>query len=143
MEEWDNESFESLVKKRRCDDMEGEEDSIACVTAVASIAKNEKKQKERVKDKCRDTGILWWEDVYNHWKDEDFKSKIRINRDTFNSVLSEIHDDIVLSPTNLKPFPTPPDRQLAMTLYRFATRCTYSTFSDLLGVSVSAANKFF
>ena len=51
MEEWDNEFFESLVKKRRCDDMEGEEDSIACVTAVASIAKNEKKQKERAKDK--------------------------------------------------------------------------------------------
>ena len=84
MEEWDNESFESLVKKRRCDATEGEEDSIACVTAVASIAKNEKKQKERAKDKCRDTGKLWWEDVYNHWKDEDFKSKIKINRDTFN-----------------------------------------------------------
>ena len=55
----------------------------------------------------------------------------------------QIHDDIVMSPTNLKPLPTPPDRQLAMTLYRFATRCTYSTLSDLFGMSVSGANKFF
>ena len=30
-----------------------------------------------------------------------------------------------------------------MTLYTFATGCTYSTLSDLFGVSVSAANKVF
>ena len=81
--------------------------------------------------------------MYNHWKDEDFKSKIRINSETFNFVLNEIHDNIVMSPTNLKPFPTPPDRQLAMIIYRFANGCTYLTLSDLFGVSVSAANKFF
>ena len=50
MEEWDDEFFESLVKKRRCDDMEGDEDSSACVTAVASIAKNEKKKKQNEKN---------------------------------------------------------------------------------------------
>ena len=133
----------SMVRKRRCDDIKGDEDSSACVTAVASIANNEKERKERAKDKCRDTGKLWWKDVYNHKKDEGFKSKIRINRETFNFVLNEIHDDIVMSPTNLKPFPTPPNRQLAMTLYRFATGCTYSTLSDLFGVSVSVASKFF
>ena len=110
---------------------------------MASVANNEKERKECAKDKCRDTGKLWWEDVYNHKKDKGFKSKIRTNRETFNFVLNEIHDDIVMSPTNLKPFPTPPDRQLAMTLYRFATGCTYSALSDLFGVSVSAANKFF
>ena len=110
--------------------MEGDEDSSACVTAVASIAKNEKERKKRAKDKCWDNKKLWWEDVYNHWKDEDFKGKIRINRETFNFVLNEIPDDIVMSPTNVKPFPTHPDRQLAMTLYRFATWCTYSTFGS-------------
>ena len=101
---------------------------------MASVANNEKERKECAKDKCRDTGKLWWEDVYNHKKDKGFKSKIRTNRETFNFVLNEIHDDIVMSPTNLKPFPTPPDRLLAMTLYRFTTGCTYSTLSDLLGV---------
>ena len=117
--------------------MEGDEDSSACVTAVASIAKNEKERKERAKDKCWDNKKLWWEDVYNHWKDEDFKGKIRINRETFNFVLNEIPDDIVMSPTNVKPFPTHPDRQLAMTLYRFATWCTYSTLSDFFVWCVS------
>ena len=45
MEEWDDKFFVSLVKKRRYDDMEGVEDSSTCVTALASIAKNEKKKK--------------------------------------------------------------------------------------------------
>ena len=45
MEEWDDEFFESLVKKKRCDDMERDEDSSVCVSAVASIAKNEKNEK--------------------------------------------------------------------------------------------------
>ena len=123
--------------------MEEDEDSSACVTAVASSANNEKERKERAKDKCRDTAKLWWEDVYNHKKDESFKSKIRVNRETLNFVLNEIHDDIVMLPANLKPFSTPPDSQLPMTLYRFATGCMYSTLSDLFSVSVSAANKFF
>ena len=100
---------------------------------MASIANNEN---ERAKNKCRDTGKLWWEDVYIHKTDEGFKSKISINRERFNCVLNEIHDNIVMSPTSLKPFSTP-------TLYRFATGCTYSTLSDLFGGSVSAANKFF
>ena len=68
--------------------------------------------------------------MHNHWKDEDF-------------VLNEIHDDVVMSPINLKPYSTPPGQQLAMTLYRLATGCSYLTLSHLLGVSVSAANKFF
>ena len=143
MEECDDEFFESLAKKRRYDDMEGYENSRACATAVASIASDEKERKERAKDKCRDTAKLWWEDVYSNWKEENFKSKVSINCETFNFVLNEIHDDIVMSLTNLKPSPTTPDRQLAMTLYRFATGCIYSTLSDLFGVSVSVANNFF
>ena len=53
MEEWDDEFFGSLAKKRRCDDMEGDEDSSACVTAVASTANKVKERKERAKNKCR------------------------------------------------------------------------------------------
>ena len=82
--------------------MEGDKDNSACVTAMTSIANNKKERKERAKDKCRDTGELWWEDMYNHKKDEDFKSKIRINRETFNFVLNKIHDDIVMLPTKFE-----------------------------------------
>ena len=69
--------------------------------------------------------------------------KMRINRTKFNFILDGIYEDIILTPTNLKPNPTSHDRKLALTIYRLATGCTYSTLSDLLGVSVSAASKFF
>ena len=59
-----------------------------------------------------------------------------------NFILDRIYEDIILTPTNLKPNPTSPDQQLALTIYRLATGCTYSTLSDLFGVSVSAASKF-
>ena len=63
--------------------------------------------------------------------------------ETFNFILDGIYKDKVLTPTNLKPNPTSPDQQLALTIYRLATGCTYLTLSDLFGVSVSATSKFF
>ena len=81
--------------------------------------------------------------MYRNWSEEDFKAKMRVNRTTFNFVRDGICEDIILTPTNLKPNPTSPDRQLALTIYRLATGCTYSTLSDLFGVSVSAASKSF
>ena len=64
---------------------------------------------------------------------------MRINRTTFKFIFDGIYEDIILSPKNLKPNRTSPDRQLALTIYRLATGCTYCTLSDLFGVSVSAA----
>ena len=81
--------------------------------------------------------------MYPNWSEEDFKAKMPINRTAFNFILDGIYGDIILTPTNLKLNPTSPDRQLALTIYRLATGCTYSTLSDLFGVSVSAASKFF
>ena len=68
---------------------------------------------------------------------------MRFNRTTFNFILDGIYEDINLTPSNLKPNPTSPDRQVALTIYQLATGCTYSTLSDLFGVSVSAASKLF
>ena len=81
--------------------------------------------------------------MYPNWSEEDFKAKMPINRTAFNFILDGIYGDIILTPTNLKLNPTSPDRQLALTIYRLAAGCTYSTLSDLLGVSVSAASKIF
>ena len=53
-----------------------------------------------------------------------------------------IYEVIVLTQSNLKPNPTSPDRQLALTIYRLAASCTYSTLSDRFGVSVSATSMF-
>ena len=68
---------------------------------------------------------------------------MQINRTTFKFIFDGIYEDIILTPKNLKPHRTSPDLQLALTIYRLATGCTYCTLSDLLGVSVSAASKFF
>ena len=58
-------------------------------------------------------------------------------------ILDSIYEDIILTPTNLKPNPTHPDRHLALTMYKLATGCTYFTLSDLFGGSSFAASKFF
>ena len=84
-----------------------------------------------------------WADVNRNWNEEDFKAKMQINGTTFNFIFDGIYEDIILTPRNLKPNPTYPDQQLALTIYQMATGCTYSTLSDLLGVSVSAASKIF
>ena len=115
----------------------------AGVTALVAILESKNERKPKAKDKFRDTRKLWWDDVYRNWSEEDFKAKMRVNRTTFNFVRDGICEDIILTPTNLKPNPTSPDRQLALTIYRLATGCTYSTLPDLFGVSVSAASKFF
>ena len=54
-----------------------------------------------------------------------------------------IYEVIALTHKNLKPNPTSPDRQLSLTINRLAAGCTYSTLSDFVGVSVSAASTFF
>ena len=138
----DDEDHLHFVNKRF--KREGDLDNIqAGVTALVAILDRKNEGKPRAKDKHRDTGKLWWADVYHNWSEEDFKAKMPINRTTFNFILDGIYEDIILTPTNLKPNPTSPDRQLALTIYRLATGCTYSTLPDLFGVSVSAASKFF
>ena len=56
----------------------------------------------------------------------------RIQRGTFNMILDEMYDKLVLQPTNLKPLPTSPDRQLALTIYRVF----FSFFFSFLFISL-------
>lgn len=74
---------------------------------------------------------------YNH---EDFKSEMRLNHDTFNYNLIVIHDQLLLTPTNLKPNPMPPHRQLGLS-YRPATGCCYNILVALFGLSVPCVNE--
>ena len=136
----DEDDFHFVNKRFKRGDLDNIQ---AGVTALVAILDSKNERKPKAKDKLRDTGKLWWADVYRNWSEEDFKAKMRINRATCNFILDGIYEDIILTPTNLKPNPTSPDRQLALTIYRLATGCTYSTLSDLFGVSVSAVSKFF
>ena len=54
-----------------------------------------------------------------------------------------IRQDIQKQRTNLNPFLTTPEHQLAITLYRLAHGCSYATVGGLFGVSQSLAEKTF
>ena len=112
-------------------------------TTLVAILDSKNERKSRAKDKLRNTGKLWWADVYHNCNEEDFKAKIRINPTTSYFILDGFYEDLVLTPTNLKSNPASPYRRLAFTIYQLATVCTYSTLSYLFGVSVSAASKVF
>ena len=68
---------------------------------------------------------------------------MRITRTTFNNLLNILWDELVLTPTNLKPEPTTPDRQLALTLYRLAHGVTYTVLEDVFGISKESGCMFF
>ena len=50
---------------------------------------------------------------------------------TFDIILNILWDQLILQPTNLKPYPTSPDRQLALSLYRLAHGVSYSVLEDV------------
>ena len=56
---------------------EGDPDNIqAGVTALVAILDSKNERKPKAKDKLRDTGKLWWANVYRNWSKEDFKAKM-------------------------------------------------------------------
>ena len=112
--------------------------SLACV-AAAQVTKKERKV--RGENLQRDKS--WWESGYLNWQENEFKTRLRVSRETFEYILNVIEPHIAKIPTNLNPSPTSADRQLASTLYRLAHGCSYSTISDLFGISISAAAKIF
>ena len=75
--------------------------------------------------------------------DSEFKKRFGVFRETFEYILNIIRQDIQKPPTNLNPFPTTPEHQLAITLYRLAHGCSFSTVGDLFQVSESLADKMF
>ena len=62
------------------------------IVATAAIFENVKEQKEWALDKQRNFEKFCWSEVYENYSDRDFKSKMGLNRDTFNYVLDVIHD---------------------------------------------------
>ena len=57
--------------------------------------------------------------------------------------MDHIREDIKKQPSNLKPFPTTPEQQLGLALYRLAHGRSFSTLADLFGVSISLAGQTF
>ena len=89
---------------------------------------------------CTTTNHGWNKYGYQYWEEEEFKTRLRISRQTFEFILGIIHPYIFKQTTNLNANPTP-DRQL--TLYHLAHGTSFSTVGDLFGVSISMATKTF
>ena len=127
---------EYIYEKRKKKDNEAIENDFvrSCLVTTTAIVTSKTPRKPRSRNRNRRVGKLWWSEVYNNWSDDNFKEKMGIRRDTFNQILVKIRDQIELTPTNLNPSPTSPDRQLALTIYRLATGCSHAISSDVFGV---------
>ena len=129
-----------LFKRRKTSNYHMEQ-AITAVACAASGLLQTNTRKPRSADKPRDSG--WWENGLLNWDECEFKQRLRVTRETFNIILDHIREDIKKQPTNLKPFPTTPEQQLGLTLYRLAHGCSFSTVADLFGVSISLAGQTF
>ena len=140
----DEDSFYQTLFKRRATvgNVSAQMDKVG-VAAAAAILGNVKERKERSPNKQREVEKLWWSEVYQNYTEEEFKGEMRLNRATFNFILGEVHEKLLLKPTNMKPYPTSPDRQLGLTIYRLATGCSCKTLSALFGLSIPSVDEFF
>ena len=132
------------LKKWKSSDTADEDDMLDIllpVLAGAGIVSFKKERKKRGPNRFRESG--WWEYGYENWSDEEFKNNLRLHRQTFELVLNVITPFIIKQPTNMKPFPTPPEKLLGLTLYRLAHGCSFPTVGALFGVSESLASTTF
>ena len=49
---------------------------------------NVKERKDHAPDKQREIEKPWWLEVYQNYRDENFKSEMSLNRDTFNYIFN-------------------------------------------------------
>ena len=86
---------------------------------------------------------MFWTNGYLHWSDEEFKERLRINRRSFEYILTSIKPLIQKEPTVMVPDPIEDHRQLALTIYRMAHGCSFKVLKDLFGVSQSVTTETF
>ena len=110
------------------------------ISAVVSEMTS-KPRKQRSKDKVHHTEF--WEQGYIYWDDKEFKQRMRVSRQIFNYILTEIDEYIEKTPLNLNPAPTSSRVHLASTLYRLGHGSTYPVVADIFGVSEPIACKVF
>ena len=100
------------------------------IAALSGVLENKPPRKIRAPDKDRETRKHYWD-------------KMRISRATFDIILNILWDQLILQPTNLKPYPTSPDRQLALSLYRLSHGVSCSVLEDVFGISRESVCVFF
>ena len=79
------------------------------MTTVNTILSISKETAPKLPDRVRD--MTWWSNEYVNWNEEDFKHRMRIERETFTRILETISPVITKHPTITKPNPTTDHRQ--------------------------------
>ena len=135
---------QSLLEGAIQENIEDNDDQEAFVNVARLVGVlGDKPRKPRGPDRDRNLRKQQWDELYRQKSDDEFVEKMRITRATFNNLLNILWDELVLTPTNLKPEPTTPDRQLALTLYRLAHGVTYTVLEDVFGTSKESGCMFF
>ena len=116
------------------------ENQNSLITPLAVCASLLKERQPKGPDEERNS--QWWENGYRQWTEEQFKKRLRVTCETFEFILETVTDDIAKETTKFKE-PTPPQCQLALTLYCLAHGCSYTTVGDLFGVAPSTACTIF
>ena len=130
----DREKARKRERDRKRDEMDESVNFFYQLSATVVAISERNERKNRGPDRQCDRS--WFKDGYPVWNDELFKKHFRLKRETFEFILTEIHDEIFKEPTRFKPEPTSPDCQLAITLYRLAHGCTFTVLEDLFGESL-------
>ena len=142
----------SFSRKRKLERLEEEEEYAdsddfeiiaATIQATAEIVSIQNIRKRRNPRKNRHDQKMFWTNGFQTWDDDEFKGRLRINRETFNMILERISVIITKTPTNFVPDPIEDHRQLALTLYRLGHGCSFRVLADVFGVSISLATKTF
>ena len=109
--------------------------------AHATLLTLQKTENVKTPNRNRDEQKRFWSNGFTTWTPEQFKENLRIDKETFLFILSQIAEDIRKEPTVIVPNPIEEHRQLALTVYRMAHGCSFKVLQHIFGVSVSLATE--
>ena len=81
---------------------------------------------------------FWFDVICIHWKEDDWISNLRMNKESFNVLLNELAPYITKKDTNFRKA-IPADIRLAVCLYFLSHSSDYTTVSNLFGIGRATA----
>ena len=127
-----------MVQKLKTSIIEDEGQLEKLTAAVVCCFPKERKPKGPIEERSNQ----WWDYGFCNWDNNQFKKRLRVNRETFNDILESMRELLTKEAIKFKE-PVSPERQLGMTLYRLAHGCSFITAGDLFGIAPCTACKIF
>ena len=148
----DNESDEEIddiddlsyspYKKRKLDEEKDTASTIVAVTAnITLVISRTKKRVLHQPNLIRNKE--WWDRCYCEFTSEEFKKQVKIQRETFDSILNIAESYYTKKETNLNQHPISVNRQLGLILYGLGHGASFTSPSQSFGVSIPLASATF